>query len=74
MTACSYCLRESKLIKVLIKGAFIWKNTGISIFILLLPSGCVHHAKPVPIPHVDQPIHIALTPEIIDTLNDVDLV
>jgi|SRR5450631_3625596 hypothetical protein len=74
MIAYSCCLRESKLRKVLINKALNWKNPGISIIILLLLCGCVHHAKPVAIPKVDQPIHIALTSEIIDTLNDVDLV
>lgn len=74
MTAYSYCLRESKRRKVLINKALNWKNPGISLLILLLLSGCVHHAKPVAVPNADQPIHIVLTSEIIDTLNEVDLV
>ncbi len=68
MIAHSNCLRGPKRTKVQINKALNWKIHVFSIFILLMLSGCIHHAKPVVSPNVNQPIHIRLTSETIDTI------
>ena len=50
------------------------KNFLIITLMILLNTGCVNHSEPVPVSsNINQPGHVILTPEILDSLPDNEL-